>query len=329
MTRSTGIGGVLALVAGLWICSPGTVHAADLIKIATTTPGVPWNILGAKVAAELNTRLPNVSVSAGAGGSTANVSDVAKGVAMLGWTVNSTALEARTGTGAFKDRAVKDFQVIGPFAVTPLQVIARKGSGIKAIADLKDKRMAMGQASWGTTQLSLKVLEKFDITPASVKKQGGLMVFTGYDAWQAQMQDNVVDAVVYWGGIPSALTIGLINEPGVEFIPFTREEISKVLGDESLKTFLFPMSIKAGTYEPIKADIDSFTYSSIAIANPKLREDVAYETLKIFYEGNPDTKIYKDGLSQSLDLAKLWLPTNTLPLHPGAERYFREKGLLK
>jgi TRAP transporter TAXI family solute receptor len=189
--------------------------------------------------------------------------------------------------------------------------------------------MAMGQASWGTTQLSLKVLEKFDITPASVKKQGGLMVFTGYDAWQAQMQDNVVDAVVYWGGIPSALTIGLINEPGVDFIPFSREEISKVLGDESLKTFLFPMSIKAGTYEPIKTDIDSFTYSSIAIANPGLREDVAYETLKIFYEGKPDTKIYKDGLSQSLELARLWLPTNTLPLHPGAEKYFREKGMLK
>src|SRR5690606_27272678 len=64
--------------------------AEELIKIVTTSPGVPWNILGSKVAAELNKRLPNISASAGTGGSTANVSDVAKGNAQLGWTVNST-----------------------------------------------------------------------------------------------------------------------------------------------------------------------------------------------------------------------------------------------
>jgi TRAP transporter TAXI family solute receptor len=302
--------------------------AAQLIKIVTTSPGVPWNILGAKVAAELNKRLPDVSASAGTGGSTANISDVAQGNAKLGWTVNSTALEAYTGTGAFKGRAVKDFQVLGAFAATPLQLIARKGSGIARVEDLLGKRVAVGQASWGTTQLSLKVLAKFGITPTSMKEKGGLLVFTGYDAWQAQMQDGIVDAVVYWGGIPSSLTIGLINEPGIEFVPFREQQVAAVLADPAFKEILFPMTIKAGTYEPLKSDYKSFTYASIAIANPQLDEKIAYETLKVIYEGGPDTKVYKDGLSQTLDLAKVWLPSNTLPLHPGAQKYFREKGLI-
>lgn len=303
--------------------------AAEMIKIVTTSPGVPWNILGAKVAAELNRRLPDVSVSAGTGGSTANISDVANGNAMLGWTVNSTALEAWNGEGAFKGRQTRNFQVVGAFAATPLQVIVRKDSGIAKIEDLLGKRVAIGQASWGTTALSLRVLDLFGVTPAAMKQKGGLFIYTGYDAWQAQMQDGNADAVVYWGGIPSSLTIGLINEPGVEFVPFTDKQIATVLADPELKTFLFPMTIKAGTYEPIKSDYKSFTYASIAIANPKLDPAVTYETLKIFYEGDADTKIYKDGLSQTPELAKVWLPSNTLPLHPGAQRYFREKGYIK
>ena len=316
-------------VLAMSISFSATAVAADLIKIVTTSPGVPWNILGSKVAAELNQRVPGISVSAGTGGSTANVSDVANGNALMGWTANSTALEAYTGAGPFKGRAVKGFQVVGAFAATPLQVIVRKDLGIRKVEDLLGKRIAVGQSSWGTTKLSLDILAKFGITPTSMKQNGGLVVFTGYDAWQAQMQDKNLDAVIYWGGIPSSLTVGLINEPGVNFIPFTEQQIATVLKDPALKEVLFPMTIKAGTYEPIKSDYKSFTYASIAIANPKLSPAVAYETLKVFYEGGEDTKVYKDGLSQTLELAKLWLPSNTLPLHPGAEKYFREKGLIK
>ena len=301
----------------------------QLIKIVTTSPGVPWNILGAKVAADLNKRLPGVSASGSTGGSTSNIVDVAAGTAEIGWTVNTTALEATNGEGAFKGRAVTNFRVLGPFAVTPLQIITRKGSGIEKLEDLKSKRVGVGQSSWGTTALSLRILDMFGITPDSMRRSGGLFVFTGYDAWQTQMQDGILDAVVYWGGIPSSLTISLLHEPGVEFMPLTDGQIKTVLGNEELKSALLPMTVPAGTYEPIKEDYASFTYASIAIANPDLDEQIAYETLKILLESDAQERVYKDGLSQSLELAKLWIDNNSLPLHPGAERYFREKGLLK
>ena len=321
----------LVVSAGIVLAplTPATADDTQLIRIVTTSPGVPWNILGARVASELNERLPNVSASGSTGGSTSNIVDVAADTAQMGWTVHTTALEAVSGTGDFEGREVTNFEVIAPFAVTPFHIAARKGTDIESLEDLESKRFNIGEASWGTTALTLRVLERFDITPDSVRRSGGLIVNTGYDAWQTQMQDGTIDAVIYWGGIPSSLTISLINEPGIDFVYLRDEQVEKILSDDELGEFLMPMALPAEAYEPLERDYHSFTYSSIAIANPDLDDDIAYETAKILVGGAEEDRVYKDGLSQTHELVEIWLAGNTLPLHPGAERYFKEIGLLE
>lgn len=322
---------LLIPVLVLWAGGDGSqAKEYKFIKIVTTSPGVPWYIVGAHLAETIEREIPGVKATAAGGGSGTNPVAVSDGKAELGWTVDAIGEDAYHGRGDYK-KPLKNLRLVGGFAVTPMQVCVRADSDIKHITDFKNKKIAVGKSGWGTTKLNLGLLDAFGMTPSSIKTAGGIVHFVGYEDWATMLQDKQVDGFLYWGGLPSPLTLNVIENPGIRMLSFTDEEVNKILGQPIFKqAYAFPMKVKKEIYPMVlTGDINSLAYVSIALTHEDLPQALVYKITKLLFETKKIKEVYQDEMSLSLKLNEFVLQKTTIPLHPGAEQYFREKGILK
>jgi TRAP transporter TAXI family solute receptor len=316
----------------VWWAGGELTHGKEYktIKIVTTSPGVPWYIVGAHLAEAIEKAFPGIKATAAGGGSGTNPVAVSEGKAELGWTVDASGEDAYHGRGDYK-KPLKNLRLIGGFAVTPQQICVRADSDIKHVTDLKNKKIAIGKKGWGTTKLNLGLLDAFGITPESIKAAGGIVHFVGYEDWATMLQDKQIDGFLYWGGLPSPLTLNVIENPRIRILAFTDEEVKKILERPIFQqAYAFPMKVKKDFYPKVlKEDITSLAYVSIALTNEDLPKDLVYKITKLLFETKKITEVYQDGISFSMKLNEFVMKRSTIPLHPGAEQYFQEKGIRK
>lgn len=322
-----GVISILVLLAGIEV---GQAKEYKFIKIVSTSPGVGWYIVAAHLAEAIEKEMPGIKATAAGGGSGVNPVDISAGKAQFGWTVDASGEDAYHGRGDYK-KPLKNLRLVGGFATTPIQICVRADSTIKHVTDLKNKKIAVGKSGWGTTKLNLGLLEAFGMTPDSIKAAGGIVHFTGYEDWATMLQDKQIDGFLYWGGLPSPLTLSVIEEPGIRILSFTDEEVARVLERPIFRlAYSFPMKVKKEIYPKVlKEDVNSLAYVSIALTNEELPKELVYKVTKLFFETHKMKEVYQDGLSFTPKLNEIVLKKTTIPLHPGAEQYFREKGILK
>jgi TRAP transporter TAXI family solute receptor len=293
--------------------------SVDLL-MGTGSQGGTYYPLGAEMANVWNKNIENVNVtSTESGASVENLAKIANGEFDLGMTVNLPAYDAYEGKGEFEGRKVENFAFIGHIYPEVLQIVTRESFGIHSIADLKGKRIAIGPPGSGTQTAAKIVLAAFGI------KDGDYEAYQeGFGDAKAKLQDGTIDASFGLLGLPDAGIDELqASVKDVKFLEITGEQLSYVKENSGYT----PYTIKSGSYEWLKKDVNTVSAFAILVANTDtVDEDLAYQLAKVMIEKtNENTHQQAKHMTKENALNG----RGDLPIHPGAEKYYKEIGILK
>jgi TRAP transporter TAXI family solute receptor len=316
---------VLALTLAL---APGLAAAQDapkFFKIVSTSPGGLWHTFGTQLADKLGKAFPEMSVSHVPGGSNVNHKLVSSGEAQMGFSFSPTSIEAWNGEGSF-DEKWQDARVVGTFYPAYLHAVARKGSGIETMSDLQGKVVSPGKRTWSTAAIALQILKDFGIDEESLAKNSGQMQYLGFGDVTNMMADRRLDAFMYYSSVPSPLLLKLNEQPGITIVPYTQEEVDRVLPKLTPAGAYVQMTYPTDPYEGSAGGFPVPTMWSIFLVNKDVPDDVVYELSKILYEDADLKKFMGADPSLSLANATTGLKGGVIPFHPGAQKYLEEKG---
>ena len=253
-------------------------------------------------------------------GSFQNVQDVASGEVDVAVATADVVLNGYNGTGKFAEiGALDNICVIGAVYTSVLSGVALKSSNFKYVHDLVGKRVAVGPASSATENASLAAFSVMDITTDTTRLEN-LGLGDGADA----VGDGILDAAFGFAGLPIGGQLNLAATKDIDVLDLTDEELDKILANNAayIKT-----KIPAGTYTGVDYETQTFGVKCLIIVQKDADEDLIYDLCKAMNEGAADMAAGNALLKDMTDPAFLCTQM-PIPLHPGAEKYFKEIGAL-
>ena len=254
------------------------------------------------------------------GASVANAQLIGTGDADFALLQNDIAFYAYNGVtlSAFKDKPIKNMGAV--FTIYPelVHAVVTKASGVKTVRDLKGKKVVLGPQGSGTEANALQILEAYGLKESDFKAER-------IDAAAAadQLKDGRVDAAFFTTGMGSAVIVDSFISGKVALVPVTGSE-----AEAMKKKYPFYTSVKvpANTYKD-QAETTTVAVMAMMVARSDLPEDLVYRFTKAIFD---DLKQFHAAHSaaQSLTLETA-LSGNPIPLHPGAARFYKEKGILR
>ncbi len=227
---------------------------------------------------------------------------------------------AYKGIKQFKGKNLKNIRALGALYPETVQLVVRANSGINTFTDLKGKSISSGSPGSGQWQLLGDLLaahgmdRKIDISED----------YSSFSQSVEKIKDGNLDASLITAGSPTASVLELANHHDIKIIPLTGAPIKKL---QEVQPYYADAILPANTYKGQTKDVKTIAVRAIWATHDKLDNATAYAVVKALYE-NTDTlaKVHVKG--KEISLAKA-LESISIPLHPGAEKYYREKGLIK
>jgi len=236
----------------------------------------------------------------------------------LALTQNDVADYSMNGTEMFKDQKITNFRAIAALYPEVLQWVVTPN--IKSIADLKGKRFVVGPAASGTEANTRQVFEALGMSYKDLSKAA----FLSYAEAAAAMKDRQVDGFAVTGGVPTSAITDVTTSLDISILPITGDDAKKVT--EKYKFFV-QTKVPAGAYKGVNADVPTIAVQSMLVCREDLDPDLVYWLTKTLIEKQPElAQAHAKGKELSKESAVKGL---TVPLHPGAERYYKEIGVIK
>ena len=253
------------------------------------------------------------------GGSVFNINTIRAGELDFGVAQSDVQYNAYKGLKQFeKDGPFKELRSVFSLHPEPITILARKEADIKSIQDLKGKRFNIGNPGSGTRAAADELMSALGWTTADF----GLVSELKADEHGAALCDNKIDAFIYGIGHPSANIQDPTTTCGAKLVPVTGPAIDKLVASAPYYAKVdIPGGIYAGNPNPTP------TYGVLAtlVTSSKVSDDVVYELVKVVFENFDDFKKLHPALA-NLDPKKMIKDGLTAPLHPGAVKYYKEKG---
>ncbi|WP_366922169.1 TAXI family TRAP transporter solute-binding subunit [Metallumcola ferriviriculae] len=291
------------------------------ISIATGGTSGTYYPLGSAVATVVNEAKLDINATAeSTGGSVENARLILQNAADFGFIESGIAKWAYNGEEMFEGNPVENIRGVIALYPNTMQTVVKVNSGIESYADLKGKRVAIG-VQGGSTPLNMEfTLDQYGISLDDIKPE-----YLGYGEAMQLLKDNQLDAVLVDSGAPSSSIIDISTQHEVRILPIEADVVSKM--KESYPFFADSYVIPAGTYKGIDQDIPT-TGSKVMIAvSADVPDEVVYNVVKTMFESKEKiVNVHEAGKSIQLETA---LDTIAIPLHPGAEKYYKEQGLIE
>lgn len=233
----------------------------------------------------------------------------------FGMTTMGVALQAWEGKGEWtKGQKYQNIRATFPMYDTPFHFIALEKSGIKSVRDLAGKKSGIGPRA-GTCGTYFPLFFKTLGIDTTIRNgQASDM--------SANLQDGLIDAFPFCAGVPIAAFSELETTNKVRFFTFTPDELKKL---KDALPELSDSTIPKGTYKQQTEDQKTVGVFNFGIANKDVPEDLVYAVTKAVLENNP--QMVKGHAAAKETLLENWNRNTFLPFHPGAIRYFKEKGI--
>ena len=316
---------LIAILVTLLVSFPlfltNEVNAAKktIITCGTGTTGGSFYLLGSGLATILQRHIPNVIANAQATtGAWENIRLVHEGKATLGLVGGDHMYYGWHGKAKFKQPQDKIRLVVGTYIPTT-NIVVYADSKINSVSDLKGKKIA-STPGFGAGQLIPAILDAYGIGKDEVKivPLGGSEVISTF-------ADKNVDAFIVAFGAPHPLITQVTKTRKVKFLSLSDEKIKAVL---TKKPFWVKCTIKAGTYKNLAQDRQTVTSPVTWITSIDVPEELGYQITKTVIEKSDEyAKIYR--LGGQFNKENALKAAEIIPLHPGAEKYYKEIGLLK
>ncbi|MCB2227898.1 MAG: TAXI family TRAP transporter solute-binding subunit [Desulfarculaceae bacterium] len=309
----------LALTFGLAL---GATAADQRLSIGTASTGGSWYPLGGGVANMINKYIKGYYASAHpSGASIENIRAVMKGIDALALSMPDAALYAYEGKGAFEGKPQKKLR--GLFSTYPvdIQFYVLASSPVKTIADIKGKnlKVAVGAPGSGTEKMAQYVLKVYGITYDDIDEQ-----FLSATETTAAMKDGNIDVGIVTLGTPAPTLMDLATQREIRFLDIEPEVAQKINKDFPA---YFPRTIPAGTYKGMTKPHHTLAWMGLFVVNADMSDKLAYDICKAVFDHKAELdKIHKKFLLINLESATSGM---SVPLHPGAIKFFKERGILK
>lgn len=253
------------------------------------------------------------------GASVANANLIANKDADLALLQNDIANYAYYGKLMFK-KPIKSMLGIATLYAETCQIQVRKDAGIKSVADLKGKRVAIGPLGSGTEQNAKQILEVYGLTVKDLAKVQQLTSLESADF----MKDGRIDAAFYTTGVGAAVLMDTALMTPCDLVPIDDAHYKKL---HAKYPFYAQDVVKAGTYKGLDRDVKMVAVMAMLVARKGLKEDLVYNVTKAIFKHLP--KLHSAHAKLKAVTLESAMDGMSIPLHPGAERYFKEKGIVK
>jgi len=311
---------VLLAVAMALIALPVRAEEKTRLSIVTGGTGGVYYPLGGALANVLSKYVPGVVATAEVtSASIDNLKLVGAGKGDIAFTMADTAWEGFNGTGKFPGKV--PLRTIGVLYPNKTQVVTVQGRGIEKMSDLKGKRISTGAPGSGTELIALRLLEAYGIDPEKDVKREKLSVAESVGA----IKDNKIDALIWSGGLPTAAVTDLAATPGQKIKLLDHSDAIPAMLNKYGPLYVKD-TIPAKTYPGQEQEVSILSVWNLLAVNEKMDEKLAYEITKTIFEKKPElVAVHKE--AQNIALENQLQGGSPIPFHPGAFKYFGEKGI--
>ncbi|WP_321495418.1 TAXI family TRAP transporter solute-binding subunit [uncultured Desulfobacter sp.] len=227
---------------------------------------------------------------------------------------------AYKGTKQFDGKSLKNLRALGALYPETVQVVVRATAGVKTIFDLKGKSISSGSPGSGQWQLLGDLLGAYGMDRKTDIKED----YSSFAQSVEKIRDGDLDASLITAGTPTASVLELANHHNIMILPLSGAPIKAL---QAVQPYYSSIILPARTYTGQTEDVETIAVRAIWATHDKLDNTLAYNVVKALYE-NTDALSRWHVKGKEISLAKA-LESVSIPLHPGAEKYYREKGLIK
>jgi TRAP transporter TAXI family solute receptor len=323
MKRKLWVGLLILAVAG-FMCtfsSTAVFAAKKFVSIASGwVVGVYYPLAGA-ISNIAHKNLPDIKITVeSSGASVANAKLIASGDADMAILQNDIAFYALQGVKPMFDKTVANIRGITSLYQEHCQIQARKDAKIASVKDLKGKRVCVGPLGSGTEQNAMQILEAYGMKFDDFAKVERLTATESSD----YLKDGRIDAAFYSVGVGAAGLVDTANTVDCVIVP-----IDAQAADEMIKKYPFftKAVVPKTAYKGMDQDVSTVAVMAILVARAEMEEAMAYQITKAIFDNIADIeRAHSKGKELKLETA---LNGMSIPLHPGAEKFFKEKGIKK
>jgi uncharacterized protein len=300
--------------------SVGAAQAQN-ISIATGGTGGVYYPLGGGMAAVLSKYVDGMQATAEVtGGSVANLQLISTGKPYIALSMTDAALDALKGEDKFKGKPVpvRTLMILYP---NRMHVVTIEGTGINNIKDLKGKRVSTGSGGSATEVMAFRVIEAAGLEKDRDMRRERLGVAESV----AALKDRKIDAFFWVGGLPTAAVTDLANSPGVKIKLIDHADLVPAMNKKYGNLYVKD-TISKDVYKGMDKDNQQATVMNILVSHEKMDDKTAYNIVKAIFEHRDELiRVHKEAENFKLENQKK--DASPLPWHPGAVKYFAEKGV--
>jgi TRAP transporter TAXI family solute receptor len=313
LLRLIGAGIAGALLAGAAV--------AQNISIATGGTGGVYYPMGGGMAAVLSKHVPGMQATAEVtGGSVDNLKLIGSGKPYIGLSMVDAAQDAYRGENKFSGNkiGVRTLMVLYP---NRMHVVSIEGRGVAKITDLKGKRVSTGSPGSATEVMAFRLIEAAGLDKDKDMTRERLGVAESVNA----IKDGKIDAFFWVGGLPTAAVTDLANTPGTKIKMVDHAELVPAMNKKYGNLYVED-SIPKATYHGMDADNKQATVMNILVTSESMDDKTAYNIVKTIFDKRDDLiAVHKEAANFKLENQKA--SSTPVPYHPGAAKYFAEKGV--
>jgi len=313
---------LMGLVAACAVLAvPAVAQEKINLSIGTGGTGGVYYPLGGGIANVLSKYVPGMQATAEVtGGSVDNLKLIATGKPYLGLSMADVGQDAIRGEGKFKGRKVP-LRTLMILYTNHMHVVTVEGTGINSIRDLKGKRVSTGSPGSATEVMAFRIIEAAGLDPNRDMTRERLGVAESVNA----IKDKKIDAFFWVGGLPTAAVTDLAATPGTKIKLIDHAQYVSAMNKKYGNLYLED-TIPAKTYAGMTRDNKQASVANILVAHENMSEQTAYNIVKTIFDKRQELiAVHKSAEEFKLGTQKA--SGTPVPYHPGAVKYFRERGV--
>ena len=300
---------------------------ADLNGVAGAVGG-GWYSTFAAFTELVMEKEPMISFKVSPGSGIGNSATIGEGTFDMGWVYPPMAQLAYEGQTPYEEKYENIRMVASGLSPQVIEVVARASVDVDSIDDIFKDHVGIRwlTPNKGSTTPALFfdiMLQYYNTTESDIKSWGGSTTYTPYSDWAQFVQDGHADIMFNQGSMPFSTTQEIAANTSLKLLSLPEGLRNYMVEKYALQEY----TIAGGTYDFEDQDINTLQMCSGLGCNAELDDDTVYRILEII-EANLDEFKSISASFSNFDLATAWQNTGSVPLHPGAERFYREHGYM-
>lgn len=289
------------------------------MTVGTGATGGAYYPIGVAFAEIMTNNLGTQATAQVTGGSLENLQLINEGTCDIGIVQGNNMMDAYEGTGNYTGNAYNNIAALfGGLSKGFFQVVVLDNSPIRSMRDLVGKKVIMGPAGNGAIAVANTIWDKYGFSTDDITA-----TYVAYDDGISQLEDGNCDAVVIQTAIPaSAIQQLAAGGKAYRLIPVDQDKADELCAEYGYFGY---GTIKTTVYDNLPADVNTMYISNMVAVRADLDEELVYSMTKCLFE-NIDT--IKNSHKAASGLTLEGAVKVSIPMHPGAERYFREIGAM-